>query len=56
MARNNWTRQDIDDRLGDARQQLQECRTDGMREDGPEISNIKHSIDWHLDKRNRTDG
>ena len=53
MARHDWTRQDIDDRLTDATQQLNEATADpGYHPTA--VENIRQNIDFLLDKRNRT--
>lgn len=54
MARSEWTRQDIDDRLGDASQQLRQTQEDPAVSPTA-VQTIQQNIDWLLDKRNRAE-
>jgi len=53
MARHDWTRQDVDDRLTDAQQQLSELSADPSIHPNA-VETIRQNIDFLLDKRNRT--
>lgn len=54
MARHDWNRQDVDDRLTDATQQLREATADPATFHPHAVETIRQNIDWLLDKRNRT--